>query len=460
MKRGKLEKVAERLLGAPAHLVEQGVDFILHTKKEVAKKKPIKIAREYWKSIGPGLTTGAADDDPSGIATYSQTGAQFGSQLIWLSGITFPLMAVVQEMCARLGLVTGHGLAANIRRQYPRWVLYGMTSLLFIANTFNLGADLGAMAEGVQLLVPDMSFSLLVVFFGLTIVALQIFTSYAKYARLLKYLSFALLTYILAALLSNLAWGNVARDFFIPSLHFGKDQILLIAAILGTTISPYLFFWQTSQEVEERILHHKENEHKWKQEIHPKTISHMRKDVWSGMFFSNTVMFFIIAASAGTLFANGITHIETAADAASALRPFAGDGAFYLFAIGIIGTGMLAVPVLAGSTSYAVSEGFGFVEGMQKKIKDANAFYGIMIVSILIGISLNFIGLDPMKALLYSAIANSIVSPVALFFIVRMSGSKRIMGEHANSRVYSVVGWIIFGLMILAGCAAIIALFL
>lgn len=449
-----LEKVFE----APAKLLEEGMEFIEKEGAILINKEPFHYAKEYWNTLGPGLTTGASDDDPSGIATYSQAGAQYGFQFLWLSWFTFPLMAVVQEMCARIGVVTGHGLAANIRHTYPRWTLYLITSLLFIANTFNIGADLGAMAKGVQLIAPGISFLVLILGIAFLSLILQIFTTYSRYAKYLKYLAFVLLAYIFSALMSHLQWGDVLHHLVVPTITFNRGEIFLICAILGTTISPYLFFWQTSQEVEEKNLQGREHELVWKQKVPKKDIRRIRSDVWSGMFFSNLVMFFIIAACAGTLFAGGITNIATAADAALALRPFAGNFAFVLFAIGIIGTGMLAVPVLAGSTSYAISESFGWKHGLYRKLKEAYAFYGVIIISVVIGILLNFVGLDPIKALIYSAVANGIIAPVILVFIVQMSSNKAIMGEHANSRRSRFAGWLTIGLMSVAGLAVIISL--
>ncbi len=447
----------ERIIAEPAVLLQEGIEEVEKIGKETISKKPFKVAEEYWNTLGPGLTTGASDDDPAGIATYSQTGAQYGFQLLWLSWFTFPLMAVVQEMCARIGLATGHGLAANIRRAYPSWVLYVVTILLFAANSFNIGADLGAMAKGTQLLYPHLSFTLLVVGFAVVSLGLQIFTTYARYAKYLKYLAFVLFAYVVSALLSHLDVHAVLQGM-IPHLQFSMTQLYLICAILGTTISPYLFFWQTSQEVEEENLRGEIDESSWRQEVSPEAIKGMKSDVWSGMLLSNVIMFFIIAACAGTLFSHGITNITSAADAALALKPFAGDAAFLLFTIGIIGTGMLAIPVLAGSTSYALSESFGWKHGLYRKLKEAYAFYGVIILSVLVGIGLNFIGLDPIKALIYSAVANGIVAPVILFFIVRLSSNKQLMREHASGKITTTIGWVAFGLMLVAGVAAIISL--
>jgi NRAMP (natural resistance-associated macrophage protein)-like metal ion transporter len=454
------KKLLEKAIEIPAHLLEEGVEFAESKEKTIFDlgKRPFAFANKYWNSLGPGLTTGASDDDPSGIATYSQTGAKYGFRLLWLSWFTFPLMAIVQEMCARIGVVTGRGLAANIRHHYSKPILYLTTFLLFAANTFNIGADLGAMAKGAQLLVPQIGFAFLIIFFAVLSLVLQIFTTYAQYAKYLKYLALVLLAYVFSALLGGLDWKQVALHFLIPSVHFNKDEIFLICGILGTTISPYLFFWQTSQEVEEQNLQGKE-ENTWHREISEKEINYVRADVWSGMFFSNVVMFFIIAACAGTLYTHGITNITTAADAAMALRPFAGNAAFALFAIGIVGMGLLGIPVLAGSTSYALSESFGWKHGLNRKLKEAYAFYGIIIISMVLGIAMNFIGLDPIKALIYSAVANGIVAPVILVLIVRMSSDEKIMHQHANKKPVKWLGWVTVGLMSISGAAAIISMF-
>ncbi|GAC1413269.1 MAG: divalent metal cation transporter [Candidatus Doudnabacteria bacterium] len=424
-----------------------------------AGKKPLQLAAEYWHTLGPGLTTGASDDDPSGITTYSQAGAGYGYRLLWMAWFTFPLMAVIQEMCARIGVVTGRGLAANIRHNYSRPVLYLSTALLFAANTFNIGADLGAMAKGAQLLSPDTSFALLVVLFAAISVTLQIFTTYARYAKYLKYLALVLFAYIFSALLSGLDWKSVLLYSVKPTIHFQKDEIFLICGILGTTISPYLFFWQTSQEVEEQNINGKE-EREWFRSVSGPELKRVKADVWSGMFFSNVAMFFIIAACAGTLYVHGITNIQTASDAAMALRPFAGNAAFLLFALGIIGTGMLAIPVLAGSASYALSESFGWKHGLYRKFKEAHAFYGVIIVSMALGIMMNFVGLDPIKALVYSAVANGIIAPVILVLIVKMSGDKTVMKEHTNSKAAHWMGWITIALMTVSGIAAIASIFM
>src|SRR3989338_7625479 len=376
------EKFLEKMAGAPADMLDKTIDTSRKISQAFVSRKQLNQAKDYWKSLGPGLTTGAADDDPSGITTYSQAGAQFGFNFLWLAPYTFPLMAVVQEMCARIGLVTGRGLAANIRQYYPKWVLYIATMLLFAANTLNIGADLGAMAKASQLLFPHFSFITMILGFTIITLALQIFTTYEKYAKYLKWLALVLLSYVFSALTVDINWNEALQKAIIPTIVFSKDQIFLITAVLGTTISPYLFFWQTSQEVEEQILEGKTTLKLRQEETTKQEVINMRTDVWSGMFLSNLVMFFIIAACGATLFSHGIRNITTAEQAAQALRPIAGERTYLLFALGIIGTGMLAVPILAGSASYALSESFSWKFVLYRTFKQAHAFYGIIIASV------------------------------------------------------------------------------
>lgn len=425
---------------------------------EKQKESLLQEGEEYLKKIGPGVITGAADDDPSGITTYSQTGAQYGTSLIWLAAWTYPFVSVIQEMCARIALVTGRGLASNIKRSYSRKILCVCTVLLFFANVFNIGADLGAMAKAIQLISPNFTFAFLVILIGILGLLLEILVPYRVYAKYLKWLVIAVFSYVVTGLIIDMNWTSLLRDAFIPQISFTKNQILLFTGILGTTISPYLFFWQTSEEIEEEILEGKKTIKERKGATHEE-IKKMRVDIWAGMFLSNLVMFFIIAVCSHTLFTSGITNIETAADAALALRPLAGNWATILFAFGIIGTGLLAIPILAGSTAYAISECFGWREGLYRKFKKAHAFYGVIILSILVGIILNFVGLNPMRALLYSAIANGIVAPIILVFIVKISASKKIMGEFKNSTTKNIIGWATFGLMGITAIAAIISLF-
>jgi NRAMP (natural resistance-associated macrophage protein)-like metal ion transporter len=453
------EHIVDEIFEAPAEVLEKIIEASEKEEKKIISKKPFLIAEEYINTLGPGLTTGAADDDPSGIATYSQTGAHYGFQLLWLSVFTFPFMAIVQEMCARIGIVTGRGLAANIRQHYSKYLLYFVALLLFCANTLNIAADLGAMAASAKLILPHISFGLCVIFFALLCLMLQIFTTYARYSKILKYLSLALLSYVFTAFAVHLNWHASLHSTFVPTLTFSKDQIFLLCAILGTTISPYLFFWQTSQEVEEEILIGEKSVASRRAAVTPKQLKNMRFDVWSGMFFSNVVMFFIIAACAATLYTHGITNIKTADQAARAILPFGGELTYVLFAIGIIGTGMLAIPVLGGSTAYAIAESFGWKQGLYRKLKSAYAFYGVIIVSMLIGLIANFVHLDPIKGLIYSAVANGIVAPIILFFIVRMSSKRSVMHDHTTHPFLSFCGWVITGLMAISGVAAIVSLF-
>lgn len=444
---------------APAEFLDRTVVTTQKITANLPANKLVKKSGDYWHMLGPGLTTGASDDDPSGIATYSQTGAQFGYNFLWLAPWTFPLTAIVQEMCARIGLVTGRGLAGNIRVHFSRRVLYVCAMMLFVANAVNIGANLGAMAKAAQLLNPQLGFGWLVVGFTAASLGLQIFTPYIRYARYLKWLALVLLAYVFSAILAHLNWSDVLSHTFMPTIHLGKEEIILLCAVLGTTISPYLFFWQTSQEVEEQILQGKTTQHERRTATAANDIKSMRIDVWSGMFLSNLVMFFIIAVCGGLLYTHGITNIESAAQAAEALRPFAGDYTYFLFAAGIIGTGFLAIPVLAGSSSYTLSESFRWREGLYRPLKQAYAFYGVIIISMLVGLGMNFLGIDPIKALIYSAFLNGLVAPIILVLIVIISSNKKVMGRWTNKWSTTLVGWAIALLMGAVGAAGIIALF-
>lgn len=446
-----------RTVEAPAQFLEKTLETTQEIGRRLETGKTLQKTKDYWHTLGPGLTTGASDDDPSGIATYSQTGAQFGFQLLWMAAFTFPLMSVVQEMCARIGLVTGRGLAGNIRLMFSRRVLNACSILLFAANAFNIGADLGAMAQGMQLVFPRWSFALLVIGFTIMMLGLQIFTPYERYARYLKWLALVLFAYVLSATLAHLHWGTVLRHAVVPSVTFTKTQILLICAILGTTISPYLFFWQTSQEIEDQIAQGKTTI-PMRQGATKQEVRSMRIDVWSGMALSNIVMFFIVAACGAVLFSKGITNINSASQAAEALRPFAGNATYFLFAVGIVGTGMLAIPVLAGSSSYALAESLHKQGSLSKKLKQAYTFYGVIIISMLVGLGMNFVGINPIRALIYSAVANGIVAPVVLVLILLISSNKKIMGEWVNSRWSNGIGWFVTGLMVISGGAAIFSL--
>jgi len=453
------KSILEQTIEAPAKALDLGIEGGQKIAKTVplSGQEPLRKARNYWYMLGPGLTTGASDDDPSGIATYSQTGAQYGFGLLWLSAFTFPLMAVIQEMCARIGLVTGRGLAGNIRAHFGKKVLYMSTLFLFAANTFNIGADIGAMASAVQLIQPKLDFSLLVVGFTVFILLLQIFTPYVSYARYLKWLALVLFAYILSAILAHPDWRTVMQYSLVPHFKWGRTQLQLICAILGTTITPYLFFWQTSQEIEEEIAAGQTTIAS-RTGSTPAEVKKMRIDVWSGMFLSNLVMFFIIAACASVLFKHGTTTITTAAQAAQALRPFAGNAAYWLFAFGILGVALLAIPVMAGSSAYAISESMGKHQGLNKKLKQGYAFYGSIIFSMLIGLGLNFVGLNPIKALIYSAVLNGIVAPIIIVQVVMIANNKRLMGVWKNRLPATIVGWATVVLMSGAGIAAIYSL--
>lgn len=444
---------------APAEFLDRSIVTTQAMTANMPGKRLVKKTGEYWHMLGPGLTTGASDDDPSGIATYSQTGAQFGFHFLWMAAWTFPLSAVVQEMCARIGLVTGRGLAGNIRVHFSRRILYICAFLLFVSNAVNIGADLGAMAKAAQLLNPRLSFGWLVAGFTFLSLFLQIFTPYVRYARYLKWLAMVLLAYVFSALLAHLNWHEVFNNAFVPHLRFNKEELIIVCAILGTTISPYLFFWQTSQEVEEQILQGKTTLHDRRTATANNDVKSMRIDVWSGMFLSEIVMFFIIAACGGVLYTHGITDIQSAAQAAEALKPFAGQSASLLFALGIIGTGMLAIPVLAGSSSYTLSESFRWKEGLYRSLNQAHAFYGVIIISMLVGLAMNFLGIDPIKALIYSAFLNGLVAPIILALIVLISSDKKVMGRWTNKRSTTIIGWSVTGLMAVSGVAAVIALF-
>ncbi len=417
--------------------------------------KTEKKVKKFWHLLGPGLTTGAAGDDPSGITTYTQSGAAFGYKMLWTSVFSFPLMAVVQEMCARLGIVTGRGLASTIRQYYSKKVLFTATILLLVANAFNIGANLGMMAKTFQLLLPQINFIVLVIVFALASLWMQIMMSYKDYAEYLKWLALTLFVYVFTAFAVNIDWSLAMKSVFIPDVHLGKNELLILTAVLGTTISPYLFFWQTSQEVEEQILEGKTTI-KQRTGSTPGEIRKMRIDVWSGMFFSNLIMFFIIAVAAATLHQAGITNIENPAQAADALRPLVGDAAFIFFSLGIFGTGLLAVPILAGSSSYALSECFGWKEGLYRKYSQAHAFYGVIILSMIVGLVMNFLGLDPVRMLIYSAVLNGFTAPFFLILIVRLSSNKSLMKEWVNSKTATFLGWVIIGIMIVSGALTII----
>ncbi|MFA6909368.1 MAG: divalent metal cation transporter, partial [Patescibacteria group bacterium] len=367
--------------------------------------------KKFLKAIGPGFITGASDDDPSGIATYSQAGAQFGYGQLWTALFSFPFMTAVQEMCGRIGMVTGHGLSGVIRSHYSRKLLFVVITLVLIANIFNIGADLGAMAASGSLLVR-VPFAVWIGVVTIVTILLEVLIPYRVYAKFLKYLTFTLFAYVLTAFIVKQDWHEVTLHTLVPQLAFTKEYFMSLVAILGTTISPYLFFWQADEEVEEEILHHKlRTPGKGIPKITNRDIREMRHDTILGMFFSNAVMFFIMLTSASTLGAHGILNISSASQAAEALRPLGGDVAFLLFAFGIIGTGLLAVPILAGSASYALSEGLQWKVGLSKTFSQAKGFYGIIIVATAIGFIMNFLNIPPFRMLYYAAILNGVCAP-------------------------------------------------
>jgi len=403
-------------------------------------KKTSKFIR-FWKILGPGLVTGASDDDPSGIATYSQAGAGYGLSTLWTALITFPLMAAIQEMCARIGLVTSRGLAGTIRDNYSKPVLYLMLLFSFPAIVMNIGADIAGMGAVGNMLVPSIKSTYFSIGFTLILLVLIIWLPYKKIAEILKYLCLILLVYLLVPFLSKQNWFAVLKATFIPSIKFNKDFISILVAILGTTISPYLFFWQTTMEAEDRKT-------KKKYLVVDKKLMHeMKQDVDFGMLFSNLVMFFIILTTGSVLFNANIHQIDTVEQAAKALKPLAGNAAYILFAVGIIGTGFLAIPVLSGSLSYIITESFGWKEGLDKRFHNAKAFYIIVAISLILGLSLNYIGISPVKALIYSAILYGLTAPVLIAIVLHISNNKKIMGKNINGKLSNVLGFISLILM-------------
>lgn len=419
--------------------------------------------KKLLRILGPGFISGASDDDPSGIATYSQTGAQFGFGQLWVALFSFPFMVVIQEMCGRIGMVSAKGLSGVIKEHYSKKILYFAVTLLAIANVINIGADLGAMASAGQLII-GIPFIFWLVGIAILIVILEIAITYKVYAKFLKYMALTLFTYIITAFIIKVDWSKVLYSTLVPSFSTSKDYLLNIVAILGTTISPYLFFWQTNQEVEEG---HEKNKLGLKAvgtakgipDVKKVDVRDMKIDTNVGMLFSNIVMFFIIVTTASTLKTNGITHIDTATQAAQALKPLAGNFASLLFAMGIIGTGLLAVPVLAGSAAYAISEVFHWKEGLNKKIKRAPEFYGVIIVAVVIGIIINFLPIKPFQMLYYTAIINGIAAPPLMVLVMLISNNKKIMGKYSNSTFSNIMGWIITVIMAIASIGLLVSLF-
>jgi NRAMP (natural resistance-associated macrophage protein)-like metal ion transporter len=402
-----------------------------------------KILR-YWKIIGPGLVTGASDDDPSGIATYSQAGAAFGLSTLWTSIVAFPLMAAIQKMCARIGLVTNQGLTGALKSHYPRPILYIMLIFSFPAIVMNIGADIAGMGAVGNLLFPSIDAMFFSVFFTILLLGLIIYLPYTQIASILKYLCIVILVYFIVPFLYKQDLVEIAKSTFIPTIKFDKDFIAIIVGILGTTISPYLFFWQASVEVEE--MKHKKHH----VIVNKKIIHEMNQDVDFGMTVSGFVMYFIILTTGTVLYQGGIHQIDTVEQAAMALKPLAGNLAYLLFAIGVIGTGLIAIPVLSGSLSYIFTETFGWEQGLDKKFHQAKGFYTIIALSLLLGLSLNYVGISPMKALIYTAVLYGLTSPVLIAIILHISNNKQIMGENVNDLKANIMGFAALIIMTLA----------
>jgi NRAMP (natural resistance-associated macrophage protein)-like metal ion transporter len=399
--------------------------------------------------MGPGLITGASDDDPSGIATYSQAGAQFGVNLGWTLMLTFPLMCAIQQISAQIGRVTGQGLGGNLRKNYPAWALYSMVGLLLIANTINLGADLGAMAAALKLLI-DGPTVLYIAGFGLLTVLLEIFVRYSRYVSILKWLSLSLFAYVATLFAVHVNWLDVGYHLFVPDISMKGSYITVVVAVFGTTISPYLFFWQAGEEVEEEKENPLAHPLKKAPKEAPRELARIRLDTWLGMGFSNLIALCIVLTTAATLNVHGITNIETSSQAAEALRPIAGRFAFSIFALGIIGTGLLALPVLAGSAAYALGEALRWPVGLAREPLKAKAFYGTIAGATLVGGIMNFTPLDPVKALFWSAVINGVVAVPIMFMTMRMATNKKVMGAFDVRGLLKVLGWLATASMALA----------
>lgn len=401
--------------------------------------------------LGPGLITGVADDDPSGIATYSQAGAQYGLNMLWTMPLAYPLMAAVQLMCARIGRVTGKGLAANIKSAFPPVVLYGLVLLLLIANTLNISADLAAMGEAGEL-VTSVDRHLVTIGFVIASLVLQIFVPYHRYVFFLKWLTLSLLAYFAVVLTVRVPWSEVVHRTFLPQIRWDANAAMVVVGIFGTTISPYLFFWQASEEIEDMREHH-ERRLMSDPTSAPAELDRINFDTWTGMFYSDLTAYFIILATGVTLHLTGVTDIQTAAQAASALRPLAGDLAFGLFTVGIVGVGLIGVPVLAGSAAYALAEAMNWKWGLERKAQDARGFYGVIAVSVLLALALQYTPIKPMKALFYSAVINGLVAVPLLVVIVLLASQSKVMGKYTVGPLTKGLGWVTVCVMGVAGVA-------
>jgi NRAMP (natural resistance-associated macrophage protein)-like metal ion transporter len=414
----------------------------------------IARARRLLDRLGPGLITGAADDDPSGIATYSQAGAQFGLGMLWSVFLTTPLMVGIQIVSARIGRVSGHGIARNLRDHYPRPLMWFVVTLLLFANTVNIAADIGAMAQALQLVVGGGT-HLYSIGFGVLAVVMQLFLPYQRLAPVLKWLTLALFAYVGVVLTVDIPWRELFVATIVPPVELTKDYLMVLVGVLGTTISPYLFFWQASQEVEEQRMTHGEEPLRFSPDNARDHLRRIKVDTWVGMIFSNVIAFFIMLTAAVTLHTAGITNIDTSAQAAEALRPIAGDFAFLLFACGIIGTGLLAVPVLAGSAAYAVAEANEWPIGHGLQPTEAKGFYSIITLATLLGVALGFTPIDPIKALFWSAVLNGIIAVPIMIVMMRMAVREDIMGPFVITRRLRRLGWMATGAMTLAVAAMV-----
>ena len=410
--------------------------------------------RRFFADLGPGLITGAADDDPSGISTYSVAGASFGYLPLWTAIVSFPLMTAIQLMCARLGLVTGMGLAGVIRRRYSRWVLWGACLLLVIANVINIAADLGGMAEATRMVtgVPDQVW---VPLYGVLIVSLLMWSSYRTIARVFKWLTLVLLAYVVTAFVAQVDWRLALRATLVPRMEWSRSFFAVLVAILGTTISPYLFFWQAAQEVEEERAIGRNLARRRGATTQELTVC--RTDVMTGMFASNAIMYFIILTTAATLNAHGQTNIATAQQAAEALRPLAGAGAYWLFTLGLIGTGMLAVPVLAGSCAYAIAEAAAWRGSLNRPPRREKKFYGVLAVAVALGIALDYAGLDAIKLLFTTAVINGVLAPPLILIVLLLTRDRTVMGDAVNSPVLNALGMTAFAVMVIAALGLFLA---
>jgi NRAMP (natural resistance-associated macrophage protein)-like metal ion transporter len=432
------------------------------SESEIESKKQSGFVR-FFKVLGPGIITGAADDDPSGIATYSQTGAQFGYGMLWTALYQIPLLIAVQEACARIGAVTGKGLAGVIKEHYNRSILTGVVLLVVVANTINIGADIGAVAAAGRLVV-DVPFAVLAILTAGLIVAIEVFVNYKRTAQVLKWLALALLSYPITALIIHEPWTQIIYATLVPHMEFTFAFLFIITGVFGTSISPYMFFWQASEEVEEEIENNIPLSKKGKPILPRGYLANVGLDTTVGMIAAEVAQWFIIITTATVLFSHGIMNIATAADAAKALEPLvqsfpnAGMVAKYIFAVGVIGLGLLTIPVLAGSAAYAMSEAFKWKEGLSEKFKDAKAFYGVIIISTLAGLLMNFIGIDPIKALVFTAVFNGIAAVPLLYLIARINGSKKILGSKKGSAWSQFFVWLTFGVMGLSGAALLYTL--